>query len=193
VSGEEGVGELQGGVGSGRVNWSRGGSGRGAPRRAGGGGGRRLPVVALRPELMAVVGLVSTSRSWGSLLGGQWGQWVVDGGYPRRPVAHRRGGAGGGGDWGSRVGDTVKEPGEWVAGALVVLTRAKDKALWFCSELSMAAARWWPAVARVIVARAKEDNRGETGPGQGESDAWRPPKQEVGRQRRRGGALHRRQ
>jgi hypothetical protein len=38
---------------------------------------------------------VSMSRGWGSLLGGRWGQWAVDGGYPRRPVAQRKGGAGG--------------------------------------------------------------------------------------------------
>jgi hypothetical protein len=40
------------------------------------------------------------------------------------------------------VGETAEEPGGWVAGALVVLMRAKDKALGFCSELSTAAVRW---------------------------------------------------
>jgi hypothetical protein len=43
------------------------------------------------------------------------------------------------------VGETAEEPGEWVAGVLVVLMRMKDKALGLCSELSTAAARWWPA------------------------------------------------
>jgi hypothetical protein len=73
----------------------------------------------------------------------------------RRPVAHRKGGAGGGGDRRSGVGETAEEPREWFAGALVVLMRAKDKDLGFCSELSTAAARWWPAEALVVVARAK--------------------------------------
>jgi hypothetical protein len=36
-------------------------------------------------------------------------------------------------------------------------------------------------------ARERGLQRGETGPGQGESDAWRPPKQEVGRQRQHSG------
>jgi hypothetical protein len=55
------------------ANWGREGSGRGAPHRAGGGGGWRSPAVALLPKLMAVKGLVRTSRGWGSLLGGRWG------------------------------------------------------------------------------------------------------------------------
>jgi hypothetical protein len=38
----------------GRVNWGRGGSGRGAPRRAGGGGGWRSPAVALWPKFDGV-------------------------------------------------------------------------------------------------------------------------------------------
>jgi hypothetical protein len=86
------------------------------------------------------------SRDGGSLLGGRWGQWVVDGGCPRWLGAHRIEGAGGGGDRGTGLGETAEEPGEWVAGVLVVLMRAKDKALGFCSELSTVAARWWPAV-----------------------------------------------
>jgi hypothetical protein len=49
---------------------------------------------------------------------------------------------GGGGDQRSGVGKTAEGPGEWVVGALVVLMRAKDKALGFCSKLSTAAARW---------------------------------------------------
>jgi hypothetical protein len=36
--------------------------------------------------------------------------------------------------------------------------------------------------------REKGQQRGETGPGQGESDVWRPPKQEVGRQRQHSGS-----
>jgi hypothetical protein len=40
---------------------------------------------------------VSTSRGGGSLLGGRWGQWAVDGGCPWRPVVHRNGGREGGG------------------------------------------------------------------------------------------------
>jgi hypothetical protein len=46
---------------------------------------------------------VSTSRGGGSLLGGRWGQWAIGGGYPRWPVVHRKGGAGGGGDRGFGV------------------------------------------------------------------------------------------
>jgi hypothetical protein len=61
----------------------------------------------------------------------------------------------GGGDQRSGVGETAEEPREWFAGTLVVLMRAEDKNLGFCSELSTAAARWWPAEARVVVARAK--------------------------------------
>jgi hypothetical protein len=60
--------------------------------------------------------------------------------------AHRKEGAGGGDDRGTGLGETVEEPGEWVAGVLVVLMRVKDKALGFYSELSTAAARWLPAV-----------------------------------------------
>jgi hypothetical protein len=48
----------------------------------------------------------------------------------------------GGGDQRSGVGKMAKGPGEWVVGALVVLMRAKDKFVGFCSELSTAAARW---------------------------------------------------
>jgi hypothetical protein len=48
---------------------------------------------------------------------------------------------------GSGVRELAEEPGERVVGALVVLMRAKDKALGFCSELSTAAARWQPSRA----------------------------------------------
>jgi hypothetical protein len=50
--------------------------------------------------------------------------------------------------WHSRsgVGETAKERGERFAGVLVVLVRAKDRALRCCSEPSMVAARWLPAV-----------------------------------------------
>jgi hypothetical protein len=58
----------------------------------------------------------------------------------------RKEGAGGGGDRGTRLGETAEELGEWVAGVLVVLMHTKDKALGFCSELSTAAVRWWPAL-----------------------------------------------
>jgi hypothetical protein len=78
------------------ANWGRGGSGRGAPRRAGGSGGRRSSAVVLRLKFDGVKGLVSTSRSWGSLLEDRWEQWAIGGGCPRRPVVHRKGGAGGG-------------------------------------------------------------------------------------------------
>jgi hypothetical protein len=82
------------------------------------------------------------SRGGGSLPGGRWGQGVVEGGCPRRPIGCRREERGGGGDQRSGVGETAEEPGEWVVGALVVLMHAKDKALGFCSELSTTAARW---------------------------------------------------
>jgi hypothetical protein len=81
-----------------------------------------------------VLGKLSRGLMWA--MGGRW----------RLPVAHRTGGAGGGGDRGSGVGETAEEPGEWFAGVLLVLMRVKDKALGFCSKLSTAAARWWLAV-----------------------------------------------
>jgi hypothetical protein len=84
---------------------------------------------------------VSTSRDRGNLLGGWWGQWALGGSCPRWPVVHRKGKAGGGGNQRSGVWETVEGPGERVAGAFVVLMRVKDKALGFCSELSVAAAR----------------------------------------------------
>jgi hypothetical protein len=48
---------------------------------------------------------------------------------------------------GSRVRESVEAPGERNVGALVVLMRARDKVLGFCSRLSTATARWRPSRA----------------------------------------------
>jgi hypothetical protein len=55
-------------------------------------------------------------------------------------------GRSGSGVLGSGVGETAKEQGERFAGVLVVLVRAKDRALRCCSEPFTAVVRWWPAV-----------------------------------------------
>jgi hypothetical protein len=99
---------------------------------------------------------------------------VIDGGDPRRPVAHWIGGTGGGVDRGSGVGETAKEQGEWFVGVLVVLMRAKDRALGCCSEPSTAAVRWWPAV--IFWARGtgmEVPVRGVEGGAELCRDAWR--------------------
>jgi hypothetical protein len=89
---------------------------------------------------------------------------------------------------GSEVRESAEEPGERDVGALVVLMRAKDKTLGFCSELSTAAARWRPCRAPGGRGACKRgQRRGEIGTGQGERDAWRPTKQEVERQQRHSG------
>jgi hypothetical protein len=74
--------------------------------------------MVLRPKFDGVWGLVSTSRGGGSLLGGRWGQWVVEGGYPRRPLVHRKGGAGGGGDRDLGLGTRQKNQGNRLQGLL---------------------------------------------------------------------------
>jgi hypothetical protein len=61
---------------------------------------------------------VSTSRGGGSLPGGRWGQWVVEGGCPRWPVVHRKGGAGDGGDRGLGLGTRQKNQGNGLQGLL---------------------------------------------------------------------------
>jgi hypothetical protein len=61
---------------------------------------------------------VSTSRSWGSLLEDRWEQWAIGGGCPRRPVVHRKGGAGGGGDRGLGLGTRQKNQGNGLQGLL---------------------------------------------------------------------------
>jgi len=45
----------------------------------------------------------------------------------------------------SGVGEMAKERGEWIEGVLVVLERAKDRALGRCLGRATAAARWRPA------------------------------------------------
>jgi hypothetical protein len=82
---------------------------------------------------------------------------------------------------------------EWAGGAgeqnveaLVMLLRARDKALACDSELSMATARWRPAGARGgRGARMAGQRGGKRGQGHGEDDAWEEGKQEVD-----GGGLH---
>jgi hypothetical protein len=92
------------------------------------------------------------------------------------------------------VRELAEKPGEPDVGALVVLLHAEDKALASCRELSTATGRWLPSRAPGSRGACKRgQRRWEIGPGQGERDAWRSIKQEVERQRRRQGALHRRQ
>jgi hypothetical protein len=87
---------------------------------------------------------------------------------------------------GSSVGETAKAQDEWFAGVFVVLMHAGVKALGFCTELSMAATLWRPAVAREVVARAEEGSRG------GEQDRDRARATRGGRLSRRWsrGSLH---
>jgi hypothetical protein len=79
------------------------------------------------------------------MVGSVWAERLRRGGFTAAlsPPAFGRSG---GGVLGSGVGEMAKERGERFAGVLVVLVRAKDRALRCCSEPSTAAARWWPAV-----------------------------------------------
>jgi hypothetical protein len=82
----------------------------------------------------------------------------------------------------------AEKPGEWNVGALVVLVRAGDKVLGFCSGLSTATVRWRPSRASGSCgARKRGQRRGEIGLGQGKRDAWRSIKQEVERRRQHSG------
>jgi hypothetical protein len=86
------------------------------------------------------------------------------------------------------VRELAEKPGERDVGALIVVLRAEDKALASCRELSTATTRWRPSRAPGSGGACKRgQRRGEIGPGQGETDAWRSIKQEVERQRRHSG------
>jgi hypothetical protein len=86
------------------------------------------------------------------------------------------------------VWELAKGPGEWDVGALVVLLRAKDKALACCSELSTAMARWRPSRAPGSRGARKRGQRGgEIRLGQGEDNAWKSSQQEVERRRQQSG------
>jgi hypothetical protein len=86
------------------------------------------------------------------------------------------------------IRELAEEPGEQNVGALVVLLRAKDKALARCSELSTATERWRPSRAPGSRGARKQGQRGEgRGLGQGGDDAWKLIQQEVARRRRQSG------
>jgi hypothetical protein len=71
------------------------------------------------------------------------------------------------------VRELAEEAGEQNVGALVMLLRARDKALAYCSELSTATVRWQPSRAPGSRGARKWGQRGgERGQGQGEDDAW---------------------
>jgi hypothetical protein len=98
----------------------------------------------------------------------------------------------------SGVGGTAKAQDEWFARVFVVLMCAGVKALGFCTELSMAATMWRPAVAREFVARAEEGSRGgEQGWGKERTTCGGHPSRRWssggGRAVARGEALRRRQ
>jgi hypothetical protein len=83
------------------------------------------------------------------------------------------------------VRELAKEPGEQDVGTLVVLLRAKDKALACCSELSTATARWRRSRAPGSRgARKRGQQGGGIGLGQGEDNAWKLIQHEVERRRR---------
>jgi hypothetical protein len=94
-------------------------------------------------------------------------------------------------------GKMAEELGKRDVGTLVVLTRAKDEALGFCSGLSTAAVRWQPSRAPGSRGARGGGQQGRgTGPERGKWDAWRERKQEVDARRpaqQRPGKLHRRQ
>jgi hypothetical protein len=82
----------------------------------------------------------------------------------------------------------AEKPGERNIGALVVLVRARDKVLGFCSELSTATARWRPSRAPGSRgARKRGQQRGEIGLGHWKRDTWRSIKHEVERRRQHSG------
>ena len=78
----------------------------------------------------------------------------------------------GGGVLGSGDGEMAKERGERFAGVLVVLVRAKDRALGCCSKPSTAAARWRPAVVCCCVARRGGHNARDRSGGELRREAW---------------------
>jgi hypothetical protein len=84
------------------------------------------------------------------------------------------------------VRELAEKPGEQNVGALVVLLRARDKALACCSELSTATVRWRPSRAPGSRGTRKWGQQGgERGQGQGGDDAWEEGEQDVD-----GGGLH---
>jgi hypothetical protein len=87
---------------------------------------------------------VSTSRSWGSLIEDRWEQWAIGGSCPRRPVVHRKGGVGGGGDrgFGARQGE---KRWKWIKYELLVLLSRRGREIEQAGVWNTAAAMWWPA------------------------------------------------
>jgi hypothetical protein len=141
---------------------------------------------------------VSMSRSWGSSVGGRWGQWAIDDGYPQWPVAHRTGGTGGGGDRGywalCRRRKSTNESGRsWRR-----LWTEEKELRGVAQVLAMAVASWRPSSTPSDRGTCKDGQHrsGEQREGVGATRGGEG-KQEVERQQQhsggRGGVLHRRQ
>jgi hypothetical protein len=107
------------------------------------------------------------------MVGSAWAERLRRGGFTAASSSPAFGRSGGG-ILGSGVGETAKERGKRFAGVLVVLMRAKDRALGCCNEPSTVAARWWPAVAFWARGTGMEAlARGVEGGGELWRDAWR--------------------
>ena len=114
---------------------------------------RRTAEAALRCVLGEEEGWVSCARSRRSGWRGQRGRRGCGEAGSRRRRARRRSGGAAAAFWDLGLGKWQKNEGNGFAGVLVVLVRAKDRALGCCSKPSTAAARWRPAVVCCCVAR----------------------------------------
>jgi hypothetical protein len=84
---------------------------------------------------------------------------VVDGGCPRRPVPHRKGGAGGGGDRGSGCTRQGEKRWKWIKYELLVLLSRRGREIEQARARNTVVVRWRPAEAQVVMACAKEDSK----------------------------------
>jgi hypothetical protein len=85
---------------------------------------------------------------------------TLGGGCPRRPVVHRKGRSGGGGDWGSGCLRQGNQECNWSKYKLLVLLSRRGREIRQACTRNTSAARWRPAEAREAVARARQDSEG---------------------------------